>query len=166
MFWLADSVGDAFEPMCLPSVDWGDGSATAEFGDKWMPKLRDMLPFRFFPCWASCPERLPDVECDHLFRFLTPSHIPEELPGRELVRFVVAPESKLDSRSAAKSGPNSGLLPRAVDAECGVRDPDREETEGAFLTVTTEEEVELVRVDFLRCAFAFAVELSIINSDD
>ena len=131
-----------------------------------MPNVLDVLLFRFFPCWASCPEKLSDVECDHLFRFLTPSFNPEALPGRELLRFVAAPVSKLDSRSTANSGPNSGLLPRAVDAECGARDPDRDEAEGAFLTVTTEEEVEFVRVDFLRWAFALAVELSIITSDN
>lgn len=84
-------------------------------------------------------------------RLPTPSFIPAELPGRdhELLLFPLAPRSKLDWSRAANWGPNSsGLL--ALVAEWGVREPEREETETAFLTVTTDEEVELVLDDFRR----------------
>lgn len=57
---------------------------------------------------------------------------------------------------------SSGLLGRVV--ERGVRDPDLEEMEVAFLTVTTEEEVELDLDDFLRWDVRVAaVELSILD---
>jgi hypothetical protein len=84
-------------------------------------------------------------------RFPTPSLIPAELPGRdhELLLLPLAPGSKLDWSRAASWGPNSsGLL--GLVAEWGVREPEREETEAAFLTVTTDDEVELVLDDFRR----------------
>lgn len=45
-----------------------------------------------------------------------------------------------------------------------MRDPDLEEMEAAFLTVTTDEESELVLEDFLRCDRAGPVECSIVCS--
>ena len=111
----------------------------------------DVLLFRLRPRLLSCPDALEVVDWDHRLRFPTPSLIPAELPGRdhELLLLPLALGSKLDCSRAANWGPiSSGLL--VLVAEWGVLEPEREETEAAFLTVTTDDEVELVRDDFRR----------------
>jgi hypothetical protein len=111
----------------------------------------EVLFFRFRAKPLSCPEELDVVDWDHRLRFPTPSFIPVGLPGRdqELLLSLPAPESNVDSSRATSCGPNSsGLL--GLVAERGVRELEREEMEAAFLTVTTDEEVELVLDDFRR----------------
>ncbi len=104
------------------------------------------------------------MECDQRLTFCTPSLAALELPGRdhELLLLFLWPGSKLDWRRAVNCGPNSsGLLGRV--AEAGVLDPDLEDIEAAFFTVTTEDESELVLDDFLRVDRAVLVEFSMVR---